>query len=117
MKILVGGLIVSGLLWCGVWLSRRSEPDSVALTTEDLAAVASVFHVTARPPSLFVELKTVEWSDMTDRERIEALEEMGRIAERAGYSGVHARTDDGSGGGQWLLRGGASLLEKPRGRT
>jgi len=117
LKILVGLLVGSALIWIGVRSVQPSGADSVALTTDEFTAIPSVFHVTARPPSLFVELNAQEWSRMTDRDRIEALEAIGRIAGRAGYSGVHARTEDGSAGGQWFPRSGADLLEKPGRRT
>ena len=50
--------------------------------------------VTARPPSLYIELNTSQWATLSPQQRLAILETIGRIAAGAGYSGVQARTDD-----------------------
>jgi len=108
---------LAAVAWAGTVLTRPERSEIPLLTVDDLRQVAAVRTVNARPPSLFIEMSGPIWAEMTEPERLAALESIGRIAGSAGYSGVHARTSDGIIVGEWLEHGGASLYRTPPGET
>lgn len=65
----------------------------------------------ASPPTLYVKLDARSWTAMSPQDRFDTLREIARIAERAGYFGVHARVGGGAPAGRWLKGKGVQLYE------
>jgi hypothetical protein len=96
-----------------VMVPRLKTRELPVLTLEQFSHLEVVRGVTARPPSLFVDLDRQRWQAATPTERHEMLREMGRIAGEAGYNGIHARTRNGVPVGQWLKKTGVKLHQRP----
>ena len=72
-----------------------------------------VVSITARPPSLFAEVRKLQWDDLSGEQRLDLLLQIGLVADRAGYSGAQVRTTGGQAVGRWLKQGGAHVLGPP----
>jgi hypothetical protein len=108
-------LLVSGFTW---WFVASRGAGSVLLpklTVRDFSAVPSITEVDARPPSLYVTFSGTRWHEMNDLERWRALDQVGAVAERAGYVGAHMRTSDGKAVGQWSRLKGVKAVEPSHG--
>jgi hypothetical protein len=115
LRLLLWALTALLLVYAAVLIPRlHQEPPTPVLTLEQLAHIDSVVRIKARPPSLYVELDTATWRARSERERQGILEELGRVAGAAGYSGIQARTADGTTVGQWMSKTGVRLT--PPGR-
>jgi hypothetical protein len=115
LRLLLWALTALLLVYAAVLIPRlHQEPPTPVLTLEQLAHIDSVVRIKARPPSLYVELDTATWRARNERERQGILEELGRVAGAAGYSGIQARTGDGTTVGQWMSKTGVRLT--PPGR-
>ena len=108
--VLATALFVCAAAWGLQTLTTRHYEPPPLLGVESFARVEAVRAVTARPPSLYVRLDTAAWAGMSEPQRRETLEQIGRIAAEAGYAGVHARTADGVAVGQWPELKGARVF-------
>ena len=116
--LLMGVLLLSIAGWVVTFvLTRTSYVPPPVLTADQFRHVESFRGVTARPPSLYVMLDAEGWTRMSPQRRREVLDEIGGIAARAGYVGVHARTTDSVPVGQWLKARGVRLFAPPTGGT
>ncbi len=107
--VLAGLLAMYGI----VMMPRLATQGPPPLGLEQFSHVEAVQAVLAKPPSLYVVLHRAAWDAGTPAERQALLEEIGRVADAAGYRGVHARTDDGVTVGQWLKQSGVAIRQRP----
>ena len=91
-------------------VTRTSIPE---LTLQQFSHLEAVRSITVRPPSLYVDLDGGLWQAAAPGEQYRLLEEIGRIAGEAGYSGASARTAAGGIVGQWLKNTGVRLTRRP----
>ena len=106
---IIFGVCVVG--WITFLLTRPQRVEHPILTSSDLIGVRALDSVTARPPSLFVQMDADIWRRMKIEDRRQALEKMGSVAAQAGYSGVFAHTPEGAAVGQWLRKSGIQLIQ------
>ncbi len=107
---LLAVLVVCVAIWAGLTLTRHSYDGPPELTIEQFRHVAFVRGVEARPPSLYVDLDTHSWKGLSLEERTRAIREVGIVAEKAGYSGVHFWTRDRGTVGRWSKRNGVEVI-------
>ncbi len=113
---LVAVLVVSAATWVGLIVTQPRYIAPPELTIEEFRHIPAVRAIDARPPSLFVTLGEPAWNDMSSEDRLNAIREIGSVAEHAGYVGVQLWTTDGAGAGRWLKNKGAQLIrESPEG--
>jgi hypothetical protein len=110
-------LVISLIVWFFV-APRPTEPELLPrLTEQDFEYIPSVSKIEARPPSLYVTMSALRWREMSALERWQVLDQIGTIAGRADYVGVHVRTSDGETVGQWSKFNGSKVIEGPRGAS
>lgn len=110
-------LAISLMVWVSV-APRHTEPELLPLLAEqDFVHIPSVSKIEARPPSLYVTMSALRWREMNDLERWQVLDQIGTIAGRADYVGVHVRTSDGETVGQWSKFTGSKVIKAPRGAS
>jgi hypothetical protein len=90
-------------------VSRTEYVPPPELTMSDFAHIGEVRAVRASPPSLYVDLDLVSWQAMSPVERQSVIEQIGIVANQAGYLGVQAWTTDDVPVGQWLKQSGTRL--------
>jgi hypothetical protein len=113
IKPLLLALAALLVLYGVVMLPRLGTRKLPVLTLDQFSHLEMVRRITARPPSMFVVLDRQRWQAASPDERRELLQEMGRIAGEAGYSGIHARTRDGVPVGEWMKKTGVQLHRRP----
>jgi hypothetical protein len=106
-------LVLSAAGWGAFTLLRSDYVPPPALGSEHFAHLGAVRSVAARPPSLYLVLDAQAWDRMTAEARGALVEEVGRIASRAGYLGAHLRTSEGTAAAEWLRERGGRLIEVP----
>jgi hypothetical protein len=116
-KPLLYVLCVLIAVYGAVMLPRLSRSGPPLLTLEQFSHLEALRSVAAHPPSLYVVLDGDRWRAGSSDEQRRLLEEVGRIALAAGYSGVHARTSDGVTVGQWLRKTGVRLIGRAAGAS
>jgi hypothetical protein len=97
------------LLWLAVHLPRLQQQSLPPLSVDDFGHVSGIIELTARPPSLFVELDTGFWDELSSDQRRLMIQRIGTTARKAGYRGVHCTDGQGEPLAQWLRDGGAQL--------
>lgn len=110
-------LVVLIVVWAAFILPGIRQTLPPVLTRAEFTHLEPVREVVARPPSLYAKMDVDLWRKMEPAARQAMLEEMGVIAEAAGYNGVHVATTDGITVGEWLKQGGAKLAVVPKGAT
>jgi hypothetical protein len=103
-------LLASAVAWGVLHVSRTEYVPPPELTMSDLAHIGTVRAVRASPPSLYVDLDLVSWQSMSTIERQSVIEQIGIVANQAGYLGVQAWTTDNVPVGQWLEKSGTRLI-------
>lgn len=104
--------IVLGL-W-GVFVAPRYLTKKIpTLKQHEMPASPAFLEMTARPPSLFVQVQGGVWSEMTDRERTEFVQAFADRADAAGYTGAQFRSTEGHTVAQWLSETGIRLHRRP----
>lgn len=98
--------------WVIVVLPRLSEEPMHVLTTQELPHSTLIEETTARPPSLFVELRSDEWNGLGRDERLRIVEEIGQAAQARGYTGAQFTSSAGGTVGNWLQEAGATLANR-----
>jgi len=102
------------LIWGVFVLPRvRHEPLPV-LTSADMPRSLAIASVTARPPSLFIEVESRAWKGMSDQDRRQLVEKVGAAAKAAGYRGAQFTTARGRTVASWLEQRGAWLPPENR---
>lgn len=106
---------------CGAWLAlilpaQLARVELQVLETRDFASVPEVASIQARPPSLFVRVDGVRWNDADRERRLAAIESIGAIAARAGYSGAHVTDSGGVAVASWTEGRGPRLIQTAEGR-
>jgi hypothetical protein len=97
------------LIW-GVFVLPRARPEPLpVLTSADLPRSAAIASVTARPPSLYVEVESRAWRGMTEPDRRQLVEKVGAAAKAAGYRGARLSTSKGQTVARWLEQRGTWL--------
>lgn len=97
------------VVW-GVFILPKLTVKTVqTLTVNDISPRSEIRHVVAKPPSLYVELSTSAWRALSDTQRLELLDDVGRTSAAAGYNGAHFTLEDGTTAGQWLKEHGSRL--------
>ena len=51
------------------------------------------------------------WRALSEEQRLELLDDVGRTASAAGYNGAHFTLEDGTTAGQWLKEQGSRLVD------
>ena len=102
-------LVVSAGTWVGLTVTQPRKVVVPELTINEFRHIRAVRTIDARPPSLYVTLNEPTWNDMASKDRLDAIREIGSVAEQAGYVGVQLWTPDGAPVGRWLKHGGAEL--------
>jgi hypothetical protein len=97
-------------LWTVLILPRFVRPELPVLEAEDFGTIQAVTEITARPPSLFAKVHLGRWTKLAPEGRLAVLEQLGKVAGEAGYSGVHVTTNDGTAVGKWLSKTGVRVL-------
>lgn len=103
-------LFASAVAWGVLTVSREKYVPPPELELADFSHISEVWTVNARPPSLYVNLDRAAWQDLPTVERQSVLEQIGIVANQAGYLGVQAWTTDGVPVGQWLKQSGTRLV-------
>jgi hypothetical protein len=110
VKWLAISLGVLVLAWSVLVLPRLGKPTPLPiLTQQSMPQSAAIQQLTARPPSLFIEVGRAEWKSMPSIERRQLVKEIGVVAEASGYTGVQLRDTDGNSVAQWLKSQGVWL--------
>jgi hypothetical protein len=109
-------LLYAFALTLAIWLGAVKLPQIIrmepaALTKADFPQAAVFLDVTAKPPSVFIEVDGAAWREMDERRRIALVEMTGEVLESGGYSGALLRTERGRPLAQWMKSGGAILIE------
>jgi hypothetical protein len=112
MQLLLGALMVSVVGWVVFTAGRTHVEPLTVLTLRDLPRSEAVVAVTARPPSLFVQVDGQSWSRLNSTEQVDLVERTGAAAQSAGYSGVLFRTTAGTSVAQWMSASGARVFER-----
>jgi hypothetical protein len=105
---------VCTVAWMVFVLPRWLEAGPHVIDLAELSHVPGVLTVMARPPSLFVTVSGPRWRDMAEIEHRQLIEEVGRVAESAGYSGAHFRMSDGGAAGVWLQKTGTQIYKNKK---
>jgi hypothetical protein len=109
LHVLAGLVVVLAL----VTIPRMGSPEiPPVLTMKSFSHLEAVRRVAARPPSLYVVLDGPLWQDKTPEEKTRLLEEIGQIADQAGYNGMRARVRDAGTVGEWLKKTGVRVTEQ-----
>jgi hypothetical protein len=87
------------------------------LTMENFRHIDAVRVVSARPPSLYVDVDADSWVALRESQRRDLLDDIGSVAAGAGYNGVHARTTAGLVAGQWMKQTGSQVATLATGGT
>jgi hypothetical protein len=109
--LLLAILIVCASAWI---VMTVTQPDYIAppeLTLERFRGIEAIRSIEAKRPSVFVTLDAGAWSRMPRGDRRNVMDEIGHVAERAGYSGAQVWTTDGKTVGRWLKRTGIRLTD------
>jgi hypothetical protein len=102
------------LIWGIFILPRvRYEPLPI-LTSADMPSSLAIASVTARPPSLFIEVESRAWKGMSEQDRRQLVDKVGAAAKAAGYRGARFTTARGQTVASWLEQRGAWLLPENR---
>jgi hypothetical protein len=101
---------VAVLAWTILILPRFFKEPLPVLTMPDLPQSAAIQKINALPPSLYVYVSREGWRSMSREQRSQWIEELGKTAAAAGYTGVNVRTSGGDTVAQWLKQTGARLL-------
>lgn len=109
-------LMYSFALTLAIWLGAIKLPQLIkmepaVLTKADFPQAALFLDVTAKPPSVFIEVDGAAWREMDEHRRIALVEMTGEVLESGGYSGALLRTERGRPLAQWMKSGGATLIE------
>jgi len=109
-KVLLLATLVA--VWAVVFLPRLVKQPIPVLEPVDFGQVPGIAAVTARPPSLFVRVDDLVWTQLSAEERRDLVEHVGRIAEGAGYNGAQfLLVGRGQPVARWLRDGGASVTD------
>ena len=103
-------LTVLLVAWGVVVLPSMMQPEPVVLQTADFASVKVVTKITARPPSLFVDVDSDLWGDLSPAVQDETVREIGNIAQQAGYIGAQIRNSEGKTVANWTENGGIRMV-------
>ena len=95
-------------------LNQPVELRQPILTKDDFSHVSPIQTIKARPPSLYVTVDE-QWDALPSDERQKVLEQIGRVAEVAGYSGAVVRGSDRVTVGEWMRNTGAAQIDPPAG--
>ena len=112
MNVLVATLIVSAVGWVMFAAGRTHVEPLPVLSLSDLPRSEAMVAVTARPPSLFVQVDARSWNRLSSREREVLFENTGTTAQLAGYTGALFRTEAGTSVAQWMKTGGVRTFER-----
>ena len=105
-------LAVAIVAWVIVVLPRLSHEPMHVLTIHELPHSTMIAELTARPPSLFVELRSDEWTGLGPDERLRIVEEIGQAARASGYTGAQFTSSEGGTVASWLREAGATLTTR-----
>jgi hypothetical protein len=117
IKLLLAVLVVSLTVWIVMTVKNPSYVAPLPLTIEELNHVVGVRNVESRHPSVYVKVDDKAWTLLSPEQRTDALTEIGRVAEQAGYLGAQVWTTDGLTIGQWLKESGVTLEPNSPGQT
>jgi hypothetical protein len=109
--ILSAALAASLLAWALLTVTRTEYVGPPVLGIGQFGHIEAVRAVSARPPSLFVQIDGARWTRMSEPDRRETLAQIGRTAGQNGYIGVHAQTVDGITVGKWFHGGEVRLVD------
>jgi hypothetical protein len=109
--------VVALAAWCILVAPRFFRAELPVLTPQDLPLPPEVQEVIARPPSLFLVVDGAAWGRMPRESREALVQQVGRIAEEAGYVGVQFRNAKGTSVARWSLARGASLIEPTKAKS
>jgi hypothetical protein len=108
-------LVVLVAAWTAlVLLPQLAQQPLETLSITDFRTVPQVRQVLARPPSLYVVVSEREWSRLSPESRLEVVDQIGEIAERADYTGAVLRLSNDDTVGRWLRAKGSSLVDRQR---
>jgi hypothetical protein len=88
-------------------LNRAELP---AFSLAEFRSTPQIVQIVSRPPSLFVVLEDKAWRGMSDSQRLELVESVGRRLSAVGYTGAHFSSSAGRTVAQWLRKTGAQLI-------
>lgn len=104
-------LFASAVVWMIFFMPRLFEPKAQVLQKTQFRHLPAISNVTARPPSLYVEVRSQAWDALDPTDQQELLEEIGRIAIGANYNGAQIKKENaGAVVGRWLRQQGAELV-------
>jgi hypothetical protein len=109
LYVLAGLLVFLALMT----IPRLNAPEiPPELTLKRFSHLEAVRRISARRPSLYVVLDGSAWQAATPDEKSRLLEEIGQIADQAGYNGMRARTQGAGTVGQWLKKTGVRVIQR-----
>jgi len=111
VKPLLIVLAVLVVIWFAFVLPRQGVGTLPKLTVSEVSPRAEIRQVVAKPPSLFVELDSQGWSALSKPERLALVEDVGKTAMAAGYSGAQFKLENGRTAAQWFRDRGSELVE------
>jgi hypothetical protein len=106
LLFLLAGLSV---VWLVIAVPRLTHRPMTVLQPHDLPTHEAIDGISARPPSLYVDLDVEAWNGLSRGQRLELIEEIGSVAAGAGYTGAQFRVAERGTVGRWLERRGAEL--------
>jgi len=110
---LVIALTIALALW-GIFVAPRYLSKKIpTLKNYEMPASPAFLEMTVRPPSLFIQVKSGVWDEMTDRERTDFVQAVADRAGPAGYTGAQFRSTEGYTVAQWLSETGVRLYKRP----
>jgi hypothetical protein len=104
-------LVFAGLavVWLVIAVPRLTHRPLPVLQSQDLPAHEAIDGISARPPSLYVDLDVKAWNGLSRGQRLELIDEIGSVAAGAGYTGAQFRVAERGTVGRWLEHRGAEL--------
>jgi len=102
---------LSVVVWGVFILPKLQVKTTQTLTLDDISPKTEIRYVVAKPPSLFVELNSYAWRELSDPQRLALIDEVGKTAAAAGYNGAHFKLENGESAGQWLKENGSRLID------
>jgi hypothetical protein len=106
-------LALSLLAWVGARSLLVDYQPPPKLTAEQFGHLQVVREVSGRAPGLELVLDAAGWEGMTPEQRLETVDEIGRIVSLTHYHSVNLRTDEGATVAEWRRDRGSQLFGSP----
>lgn len=101
-------------IWGALLVPRLLKERLPELEARDFGYRGIVQKVIARPPSLYVTIDTQSWDRLSERERVQMVEDFAFDLSKAGYSGARFATPNGHTVARWLKARGAELVKEEK---